>query len=132
MSLGKRLIQLRKRKSMTQDELANALQVSRGAVSMWEIDQRTPDPPTLQRIAKFHGVTVDYLLEGGSSHKASNPSWWNNDTPPTDVELESFLHQANVHFNGAPLNDDDKEDILTYLRVKWEREKKKQERKNGQ
>jgi len=41
------------------------------------------------------------------------------------VELEEFLKTANIYFNGAPLDEDDKEDIITYLKVKWEREKRK-------
>lgn len=129
MSLGKRLVQLRKKRNMTQEELANALRVSRGAVSMWEIDQRTPDPPILQRIAKFFGVSVDYLLGNNSHSDPSTPSWWYRDTPPTEVELEEFLKTANIYFDGAPLDEEDKEDILTYLRVKWERERKKREKK---
>jgi len=47
---------------MTQEDLAKSLKVSRGAVSMWEINQRTPDPETLQRLADFFGCSVDYLL----------------------------------------------------------------------
>ncbi len=62
MRLGERLIQLRKERNMTQEDLAKSLKVSRGAVSMWEINQRTPDPETLQRLADFFGCSVDYLL----------------------------------------------------------------------
>jgi repressor LexA len=47
---------------MTQEDLAKSLKVSRGAVSMWEINQRTPDPETLQKLADFFGCSVDYLL----------------------------------------------------------------------
>jgi len=62
MALGGRIIDLRKQRNMTQEDLAKALAVSRGAVSMWEIDQRTPDPATLQRLANYYNVSVDYLL----------------------------------------------------------------------
>jgi len=34
------------------------------------------------------------------------------------MELEEFLKKANVHFDGVPLNGEDKEDIMTYLSVK--------------
>lgn len=125
MALGKRLAQLRKEQNLTQEKLAKALKVSRGAVSMWEIDQRTPDPPILQRIANYFGVSVDYLLGNTQHPDPSPPSWWHRNTPPTDVELEEFLKTANIYFDGAPLNEEDKEDIITYLKVKWEREKKK-------
>ncbi len=131
MSLGKRLVELRKMRKMTQEDLAKALGVSRGAVSMWEIDQRTPDPSTLQRIANYFGVSVDYLLGNNPQTQPDpfSPYWWHRNTPPSDVELEEFLKTANIYFDGVPLNEEDKEDILTYLKVKWEREKKKRGRR---
>lgn len=135
VTFGERLARLREDKDMNQKELAEALGVTRGAVSMWEIGQRTPDSSTLQKIASFFNVSIDYLLgltddptppqQKHDPSTPSCPSWWFRDTPPTDVELEEFLKTANIHFMGAPLDEDDKEDILTYLRVKWEREKRK-------
>lgn len=68
-------------------------------------------------------------LSSSSQSDNSTPSWWYRDTPPTEVELEEFLKTANIYFDGAPLDEDDKEDILTYLRVKWEREKRKKAKK---
>ena len=62
MNLRERLASLRKEHGMTQDALAGALAVSRGAVSMWEIGQRMPDPHALQRLADIFGVSTDYLL----------------------------------------------------------------------
>ncbi|MDH7579109.1 MAG: hypothetical protein QHH75_15150 [Bacillota bacterium] len=78
-------------------------------------------------------TTAGYLPEKKSrtSPDKQDVSWWYRDTPPTDVELEEFLKTANVYFDGAPLNEEDKEDIVTYLKVKWEREKKKREKKKG-
>lgn len=62
MTLGKRIIQLRKKQNMSQEKLANVLKVTRGAVSMWEIGQRQPGPDTLRKLADFFGCSVDYLL----------------------------------------------------------------------
>ena len=129
MSFGDRIMQLRNKRNMTQKDLANVLKISRGAVSMWEIGQRTPDPPMLQKLATYFGVSVDYLL-GHPPSDPSTPPWWDRDTPPSPVELEEFLKKANVQFDGAPLDEEDKEDIMTYLSVKWEREKRKREKDN--
>ena len=71
------------------------------------------------------GNEIDRNLLG---RDPSTPPWWYRNTPPTDVELEEFLKTARIHFDGAPLTDEDKEDIMTYLKVKWEREKKKREK----
>ncbi|MDD5486939.1 MAG: helix-turn-helix domain-containing protein [Dehalococcoidales bacterium] len=66
MSFAKRLKQLRNsyRPKIYQKELADALGVSRQAITMWETGQRTPDPKMLQRIADYFDVSVDYLLKG--------------------------------------------------------------------
>lgn len=58
----KRLISLRKKKKLTQDELAKILGISRGALSMYEIGQREPDFATLKKIADFFHISTDYLL----------------------------------------------------------------------
>lgn len=53
---------LRKREHMTQQELANKLKISRGAVSMYELGQREPDFETLEAIADCFNVSMSVLL----------------------------------------------------------------------
>ena len=60
--LGKRLVGLRKKAGLTQQELAEKLYISRDTYAQYEIDRRNPDYETLAAIARFHNVTVDYLL----------------------------------------------------------------------
>jgi transcriptional regulator with XRE-family HTH domain len=60
--LGERLKQLREQKNLTQQELADALNISRGTYAHYEINRREPDDATKLRIADFFAVTVDYLL----------------------------------------------------------------------
>ena len=62
MILGKRILQLRKERNMTQEELANILKITRKAVSKWEVGQRQPNLGALQKLADFFGCSVDYLL----------------------------------------------------------------------
>ncbi|WP_075864953.1 helix-turn-helix domain-containing protein [Carboxydothermus islandicus] len=125
---GKKLRELRKSQGLTQKELGRRLNVTEAAVGMWEQGRRLPDPEVLARLAEIFGVSVDYLLGNNQQASPSTPSWWYRDTPPTNVELEEFLKNANIYFDGTPLDEEDKEDILTYLKVKWEREKKKREK----
>ena len=63
-TLGKRIAQLRKGKSMKQDDLAQKLNVSPQAVSKWENDQTCPDISLLPELAKALDVSVDMLLSG--------------------------------------------------------------------
>lgn len=63
-TLGMRIAQLRKRKGLTQEGLAEILGVSSQAVSKWENDLSCPDIQLLPRLASTLGITVDELLSG--------------------------------------------------------------------
>lgn len=64
MEFNEKLQELRKQKDLTQEELAEALFVSRTAVSKWESGRGYPNIDSLRAVAKFFGVTVDELLSG--------------------------------------------------------------------
>lgn len=64
MEFHQKLQELRKRKGLTQEELAQALYVSRAAVSKWESGRGYPSIDSLKALAKFFGVSVDGLLSG--------------------------------------------------------------------
>lgn len=62
MKLDEKLIYLRKKKGLTQLELAEAVNVSRQAVSKWESGGGTPSTENLRGLSELYGVSVDYLL----------------------------------------------------------------------
>lgn len=64
MKFHEKLQELRKRKGLTQEELAEALYVSRTAISKWESGRGYPNIDSLKAIAKFFSVTIDALLSG--------------------------------------------------------------------
>ena len=64
MEFHEKLQALRKQKGLTQEELAEALHVSRTAVSKWESGRGYPNIDSLKTTAAFFGVTVDALLSG--------------------------------------------------------------------
>ena len=61
-TIGSRIAALRRKKNMTQEELAAALGVTPQAVSKWENDLSCPDITLLPQLAKLLGVSVDELL----------------------------------------------------------------------
>lgn len=64
MEFNEKLQELRKQRKLTQEELADALYVSRTAISKWESGRGYPNIDSLKGIARFFGVTVDELLSG--------------------------------------------------------------------
>ena len=64
MEFHDKLQELRKQKGLTQEELAQALFVSRTAISKWESGRGYPNIESLKAIAKFYCVSIDELLSG--------------------------------------------------------------------
>ena len=61
-----KLVQLRKEKGLTQVELAEAVNVSRQAVSKWESGGALPSTENLIFLSKLYGVPIDYLVNDES------------------------------------------------------------------
>ena len=62
MKLNENIAALRKKKGLTQEELARVFGVTNQAVSKWESAQSCPDVALLPEIAAFFGVSVDGLM----------------------------------------------------------------------
>lgn len=62
MTIGEKIQNLRKQRGMSQEQLAEALGVSRQAVSKWEAEQSVPDIDKIISICDYFGVTTDYIL----------------------------------------------------------------------
>ena len=62
MNLSERLVELRKERNLSQLELAEALNVSRQSISLWEKGSTTPSLDKLPLLAEFYDITIDELL----------------------------------------------------------------------
>ena len=62
MKFEEKLMDLRKKAAMSQEELADRLGVSRQAVSRWELGSTLPDAPNLLKLSDLFGVSIDWLL----------------------------------------------------------------------
>ena len=69
MTIGERLLKLRREKNISQEELANELDVSRQTISKWETDQSQPDFDKIIPLCEYFGITSDELLTGNSNIK---------------------------------------------------------------
>lgn len=69
MDFAQNLIQLRKQRGFSQEELAEILDVSRQAVSKWEAGINMPDIPKLIAIADEFGINLDVLVRPSFKEK---------------------------------------------------------------
>ena len=70
MTFAEKLVRLRKREGLSQEALAEALGVSRQAVSRWEKGTALPDAAKLLPCARLFRVSVDWLLDEGQGWEA--------------------------------------------------------------
>ena len=62
MTIGAKIAACRKRAGMSQEKLANELNISRQAVSRWETGEAVPDTEKVIQLSRIFHVTTDYLL----------------------------------------------------------------------
>ena len=71
MTMGERIKELRKENGMTQTALAEALGITKGTVSTWETDTRTPGFETLSKMSDIFQKRIEYIM--GKSDASSAP-----------------------------------------------------------
>jgi len=64
VTFGQRLYELRKTKNISQEELAELLDVSRQSISKWENDKAYPEMTRLLFMSEYFDVSLDYLMRG--------------------------------------------------------------------
>ena len=69
MALGERIRDERKKRGLSQEELADILNVSRQAITKWETDRGIPDIANLIRISEEFEISLDELIKGDNSVK---------------------------------------------------------------
>ncbi len=100
MIFSEKLQLIRKSKGMTQEELAERLDVSRQAVAKWESGQVYPDISNLIQISNLFNVTIDYLVRDQECTASVVPM------EETDYsELIAFRLEANVNTYAAYMNE---------------------------
>ncbi|MCR5764335.1 MAG: DUF5680 domain-containing protein [Treponema sp.] len=100
MIFSEKLVVLRKNKGLTQESLAEKINVSRQAVAKWESGQAYPDISNLIQISDLMNVTVDYLVRDGECMMNAV----SGDNPDID-QLIQFRLEANVNTYAAFMNE---------------------------
>ena len=71
MALPEKLYALRKKSGLSQEQLAEALNVSRQAISKWEGGSAMPESDKLLALSNYFGVSLDYLIKDGAPDGAA-------------------------------------------------------------
>ena len=97
MSFEDKLIALRKRKGLSQEDLASELNVSRQSVFKWESGQNTPDISKLKKIAQLFEVSLDFLLDDNQTFKEKEIEI-KKETTIEPFQLESIKKSTMINF----------------------------------
>ena len=68
--LGEKIRQLRKKNGLSQEDIAEKLNVSRQMISKYELGETLPDLEKIEALTKMFGVSYDYLLKEKEEHSA--------------------------------------------------------------
>ena len=72
MDLGEKLYELRKKKNLSQENVAEQLNVTRQTISKWETNQSTPDFDKIVPLCELYGITPNELLTGEKPEEKNN------------------------------------------------------------
>ncbi|WP_438450516.1 helix-turn-helix domain-containing protein [Lactobacillus kitasatonis] len=110
MKLGQKIADLRKKSGLSQEALAEKMNVSRQAVSKWESNQSIPDIKKIVDLSELFGVTTDYLLKNGTPSfelpgKSSEEKIEKALPAITDQEIDQYLEVAKkaAHFESLSI-----------------------------
>lgn len=97
-TLGSRLLELRKQKGFTQEQLAEKLNVTNQSVSKWEKDINAPDITLLVELADLLETSVDYLLGRGENKPVVTTTQKNIDQLVFKIRIQS-ANKDKVNIN---------------------------------
>ncbi|MGL9742145.1 helix-turn-helix transcriptional regulator [Enterococcus sp. DIV1368c] len=118
-----RLIELRKLRNLTQQELANLLNVSKQTVGSWERGRTEPSIPIINELANILNTTTDYL-----TGRVSDSSSSLDQQPNTGESIRSHFRLNTAHMDIEDIEEIE-EEINEYMDFLIQRAKAKREKK---
>lgn len=125
--------QLLQKHGVTAYRVAKEAGVTQTALSNWKSGRSTPTTKTLQKIADYFGVTIDYLMTGKDPEEQSEPALTAKDQRDIEKILnqtrEQLMNQEGLMFDGDPASPEAVESILAAMQIGMEMAKKKNKEK---
>ena len=130
MLFKEKLKKLRKEQNLTQEQLAEKLNVSRQAITKWETSDGTPDIENLKQISNFFNISIDELIKEENLDLKSNKKY----TYTEEFEIDHSKHydinicqieELNITSNSEEkvkinISSDTNENIKDILKIKFD------------
>ena len=110
MNIGHKILELRKQKGITQEELTAELGVTAAAVSKWENGYTLPDILMLGALADFFGVTTDELLGRNTKFKSAVIA---TDLPELQEDMKKLIESYDFRVTGIYSGIQDARDAVS-------------------
>lgn len=123
--------QLLQKHGVSAYRVAKEAGVTQTSLSNWKSGRNTPSAATLQKIADFFGVTIDYLMTGkeDSEKEPQLKPKDERDIKNILANTEQLLKQEGLMFDGDPASPEAIESILSAMQIGMEMAKKKNKEK---
>ncbi len=92
---NKRVFALLNKQNKTKASMAQALGVSRSAITQWEKNETDPTFEQCTILADFFGVTIDYLMTGSDPYSDWQPTLTEKDEKDLDKKVENLLNAVD-------------------------------------
>ena len=92
MNIGEKILQLRKKEGMSQEELAEKLNVTRQTISKWETNQSAPDFEKIIPLCEVFNIKADELLRGEIKEKDQSDDKIIRKKTALKVSISVFLY----------------------------------------
>lgn len=102
-NLPAKLVSLRKQKGITQMELAEKLNVSRQAISRWEVGLAVPTTDNLKVLSELYGVSIDYLLNDAAENVSKQNEVKQDQSSASETEEKNGFRNRRRWYIGAAI-----------------------------
>lgn len=102
-NLPAKLVSLRKQKGITQMELAEKLNVSRQAISRWEVGLAVPTTDNLKVLSELYGVSINYLLNDAAENVSKQNEVKQDQSSASETEEKNGFRNRRRWYIGAAI-----------------------------
>jgi transcriptional regulator with XRE-family HTH domain len=114
---GARIALLREKHALTQEELANKLGISRASLSHYETSRREPDYDTINKVASFFKVSIDYLLDRTDIPNNELDQDVRDFVDSLELSDEKILEKFALTVDGSKLTAEEAKRFIAFVRA---------------